>query len=99
MESIEESFVDASAEERQQGIVALLERRGGMSVAALAVHFHCSTATVRRDLARIEETGVALERHHGSLMVSNSSTLFWLICRYRPTGMSKRAISSGWVRK
>ncbi len=67
MESIEESFVDASAEERQQGIVALLERRGGMSVAALAVHFHCSTATVRRDLARIEETGVALERHHGSV--------------------------------
>lgn len=65
------AVIDATNEEgldeRQQGIVELLDRHGGMSVSALASHFACSTATVRRDLARIESSGIALERHHGSV--------------------------------
>lgn len=52
---------------RQQGMIELLERHGGLSVSRLARHFSCSTATVRRDLARIEDSGVALMRHHGSV--------------------------------
>jgi DeoR family transcriptional regulator of aga operon len=67
MAQIDETMQDASASERQTGIIALLERHGGMSVTALASHFHCSTATVRRDLGRIEESGVGLARHHGSV--------------------------------
>lgn len=68
MEHSDESRLkEASAGERQHGIIALLERHGGMSVTTLAAHFRCSTATIRRDLARVEEAGVALERHHGSV--------------------------------
>lgn len=62
-----QGVLDASASERQQGIIALLERHGGMSVTALGEYFHCSTATIRRDLARAEGSGVALTRHHGSV--------------------------------
>jgi DeoR/GlpR family transcriptional regulator of sugar metabolism len=67
MEYIENTVADETVQGRQQGIIDLLERHGAMSVAGLARRFHCSTATVRRDLVRIEESGVMLERHHGSV--------------------------------
>lgn len=67
MAHIDAALPDASATERQSGIIALLERHGGMSVTALAANFGCSTATVRRDLSRIEDSGVGLARHHGSV--------------------------------
>ena len=57
----------ASAVERQTGILALLDRHGGLSVTELAAHFRCSTATVRRDLVRLEGSGVSLAHHHGSV--------------------------------
>jgi DeoR family transcriptional regulator of aga operon len=48
-------------------IVSLLNRHGGMSIAGLATLVGCSTATIRRDLIRLEESGISLTRYHGAV--------------------------------
>lgn len=52
------------AEERRRQIMALLQAQGRVSVAMLAEQFGVSEATIRRDLAVLEQMGV-LQRTHG----------------------------------
>ncbi|MBD5381840.1 DeoR/GlpR family DNA-binding transcription regulator [Clavibacter sepedonicus] len=61
------------AEERQDRVVALLERTGRVAVVGLARDFDVTTETVRRDLAQLESRGV-LRRVHGGAVLAGRST-------------------------
>lgn len=58
------------AEERQRAIVQLVERQGSATVAELTALLGASEATVRRDLAALDDAG-ALCRVHGGATVKN----------------------------
>ncbi|WP_420754018.1 DeoR/GlpR family DNA-binding transcription regulator [Rhodococcus sp. O3] len=62
------------AEERQQAISELIERRGRMSVAELAGRYGVTTETVRRDLALLERLG-HVRRVHGGAIPAASLTV------------------------
>ncbi|WP_307846408.1 DeoR/GlpR family DNA-binding transcription regulator, partial [Rhodococcus sp. CX] len=62
------------AEERQQAIGELIERRGRMSVAELAGRYGVTTETVRRDLAMLERLG-HVRRVHGGAIPAASLTV------------------------
>ncbi len=79
--------------ERQEKMVALLDRQGGMSVAALAHHFDCSTATVRRDLLRVEQSGIALVRYHGSVSLAREDLGSQFEARQISNYQAKQAIA------
>lgn len=51
-------------EERQRLVVAMVGQAGKLAVEALAAHFDVSAETIRRDLARLAETG-AIQKVHG----------------------------------
>lgn len=58
---------DAPSKKRSDRMVTLLEllqQRGQLSLAELAVELHASAATIRRDVAKLAEQGL-LERTHG----------------------------------
>lgn len=58
------------AEERQEGMAALVSRRGRMSVAELAAEFDVTTETVRRDLTVLERAGLIRRVHGGAVPTS-----------------------------
>lgn len=55
------------AEERQQAIADLVAQRGRLSVNELAESFAVTTETVRRDLSRLERTGLVRRVHGGAI--------------------------------
>lgn len=57
--------------ERQQSIKAQLDVRGRVSVVELAEQFQVAQETIRRDLAKLEETGVARKVHGGATSTQN----------------------------
>lgn len=59
------------AEERQEAVVALVSRRGRVSVTQLATEFDVTSETVRRDLTALERAGL-LRRVHGGAVSSDS---------------------------
>ena len=62
------------AAERQQAIVALVSRRGRMSVSELSQQFSVTTETVRRDLSALE--GLRLVRRvHGGAIAADAVTV------------------------
>jgi DeoR family fructose operon transcriptional repressor len=61
------------AEERQDRVVALLERTGRVAVVGLAREFDVTTETVRRDLAQLEARGVLRRVHGGAVRASRST--------------------------
>ena len=62
------------AEERQQAIIDLVNRRGRMSVSDLSQQFSVTTETVRRDLSALE--GMRLVRRvHGGAIAADAITV------------------------
>ena len=57
--------------ERQQSIKAQLDVRGRVSVVELAEQFQGAQETIRRDLAKLEETGAARKVHGGATSSQN----------------------------
>lgn len=57
--------------ERQQSIKAQLDVRGRVSVVELADQFQVAQETIRRDLAKLEETGAARKVHGGAVSPQN----------------------------
>ena len=57
------------AAERQQAIVALVSRRGRMSVSELSQQFSVTTETVRRDLSALEGLRLVRRVHGGAIAV------------------------------
>jgi DeoR family transcriptional regulator, fructose operon transcriptional repressor len=55
------------AEERQEGIAALVISKGRASVAELAQVYDVTTETVRRDLAALDKAGVVRRVHGGAV--------------------------------
>ncbi|TMC95091.1 MAG: DeoR/GlpR transcriptional regulator, partial [Chloroflexi bacterium] len=53
--------------ERRQQIVRLLEEEQRVTVPALSQHFAVSEVTIRKDLAWLEEQGLALRTHGGAI--------------------------------
>ncbi|MCM2502925.1 DeoR/GlpR family DNA-binding transcription regulator [Aureimonas altamirensis] len=51
--------------ERQQRMAGLIAERGSLTVAQLAHHFAASEPTIRRDLALLEQAGLAARTHGG----------------------------------
>lgn len=51
--------------ERQQRMAGLIAERGSLTVAQLARHFEASEPTIRRDLALLEQAGLAARTHGG----------------------------------
>jgi DeoR family fructose operon transcriptional repressor len=62
-------------EQRRRHIVEVTHREGGADVPALARQFDVSDATIRRDLAYLEERGF-VTRTHGGVVASHVSTAF-----------------------
>lgn len=62
-------------EQRRRHIVEVTHREGGADVPALAIQFGVSDATIRRDLAYLEERGFVM-RTHGGAVASHVSTAF-----------------------
>ncbi|MCL1840275.1 MAG: substrate-binding domain-containing protein [Propionibacteriaceae bacterium] len=61
---------------RRERIVALLAERGSARVSDLAAHFHVTNITIRRDLERLEATGVVERVHGGARLVAESGAAF-----------------------
>lgn len=55
-------------EKRAKEILHLLLHRGKTSVEQLADHFHTSSTSVRRDLARLERQGLVHRTHGGAML-------------------------------
>src|SRR5947208_6725487 len=53
--------------ERRQQIVRMLEEEQRVTVPALSQHFAVSEVTIRKDLAWLEEQGLALRTHGGAI--------------------------------
>src|SRR5437667_11150106 len=53
--------------ERRQQIVRLLEEEQRVTVPTLSKHFAVSEVTIRKDLAWLEEQGLALRTHGGAI--------------------------------
>lgn len=62
------------AEERQQAMAELVNRRGRMSVVDLADQFSVTTETVRRDLSALERLNL-VRRVHGGAVSSDALTV------------------------
>jgi len=62
-------------EQRRRHIVEVTNREGGADVPALARRFDVSDATIRRDLAYLEQRGF-VARTHGGAVASHVSTAF-----------------------
>lgn len=62
-------------EQRRREILSLLAENGGVDVPRLAQRLDVSPATVRRDLALLEDLG-QLERTHGGAVTSGTGTAF-----------------------
>ena len=56
------------AEDRERTILAMLEKRGFVSMRELDVRLTASSATVRRDLDRLETAGRIVRVHGGAKM-------------------------------
>ncbi len=54
--------------ERRRRICELLQKRGGVTVLALARRFATSTVTIRADLSTLERAGVLVRSHGGALL-------------------------------
>src|SRR2546430_17726228 len=59
--------------ERRQQIVRLLEEEQRVTVPALSQHFAVSEVTIRKDLAWLEEQGLALRTHGGAIATAASA--------------------------
>lgn len=55
--------------ERLQSIQALLDIRGSVSVVDLAHQYQVAQETIRRDLAKLEQRGIAKKTHGGAISV------------------------------
>lgn len=60
------------AEERRLQIVSELESHGSLTVKELASRFNVGVMTIRRDLAVLEQQGLAIRTHGGAMSVNNS---------------------------
>lgn len=60
-----------NSRERLQSIKALLEIRGRVSVVDLAEQYGVAQETIRRDIAKLEETGTARKVHGGAISSQN----------------------------
>ncbi|MEV0409120.1 DeoR/GlpR family DNA-binding transcription regulator [Actinoallomurus sp. NPDC050550] len=62
------------AQQRQQAILELVQRRGGVRVADLVREFGVSDMTIRRDLEVLSERGLVTKVHGGATTVGTAST-------------------------
>ncbi len=67
-----EFFMSVLAEPRQQAILTILDSGGQAVVSELAKRFSVSEMTIRRDLAALEERGLAQRVHGGAISVAKS---------------------------
>jgi DeoR/GlpR family transcriptional regulator of sugar metabolism len=61
-----------TGQERHEEIVKLVQRRGYMSIDALAAHFHVTPQTIRRDINQLSASN-QLTRHHGGASLPSSA--------------------------
>jgi Transcriptional regulators of sugar metabolism len=61
------------AEERQQQIMDLIEKKSSLKVSELAQSFKVSESTIRRDLQEMEEKGMLTRTHGGALGISKTN--------------------------
>lgn len=85
--------VDAAQRgERLAEILVLLREDGQIQVTSLATRFGVSLATLRRDLAILEDQGLCLRRYGGAI-ATESSTELPVVFRDRASKAEKRAIA------
>lgn len=78
--------------ERQQGLVALLDRQGRLSVADICALYGVSEATVRRDLDVLAERGLLQRVHGGAIPVRRATPELPILERRREQADEKRRI-------
>jgi len=81
-----------TAEERRQQLSEVLARRGFADLSALAAELGVSESTVRRDLAQLEEEGVARRTHGGAVFVSDRFSALNYSAREMTAVAEKQAI-------
>src|SRR3954468_16576892 len=59
---------------REKQIVEIVNKHGGYSVRALALHFDVTEATIRRDLQKLETHNLLERLHGGAIPVENGET-------------------------
>ena len=59
--------------ERRSAILAILEQAGSVLVAELAIKYGVAEETIRRDLEKLEQEGLAKRTYGGALLADNSS--------------------------
>lgn len=62
-----------AAKQRQERLLALLDQQGQIDVAGLVGKLHASQATLRRDLAALEEQGLLMRTFAGARSIRSSS--------------------------
>lgn len=72
MSSDREPSVALFAEERHRSVLDRLRTSGKVTVEELAAAFHVSAATVRADLARMEQQGLLRRTHGGAIRVEGT---------------------------
>ena len=80
--------------ERQASITDLLKRKGSMTTAELAATLYVSEATIRRDLAKLEQTGQLRRTHGGAMIIAGPDTEIPLLLRDRVNDTAKQAIAA-----
>lgn len=78
--------------ERQNQILRLLQRDGTVAVQALAAQLYASEATIRRDLAAMEQHGL-VRRIHGGAVAAGGADEVPLFLRERERHAEKAAIA------
>lgn len=85
-------------EARLEAIQRVLYASGPCSVQSLAAHVNASTATIRRDLARLEQLGVIIRSHGGARLAEASGVEVAFQTREHQELLQKRAIAEAALR-
>jgi len=81
-------------QQRQDRILQLLRQKQLASVAELATHFHVTPATIRRDLIRLEKSGLIRRVHGGAVIISGPESEIPLPVRDRTNDLAKQNIAA-----
>ena len=79
--------------ERQMEILAILSEKKSATVSELCARLFSSGATIRRDLAQLEQKGLLCRSHGGAILMEGGSNELSLIARARENVQAKSAIA------